>query len=112
MCGLPAVWTPTRYGVMTDRYCWRSRLKTGVLNGYSTALIEEGRETRIPRIRIPIVQCPGSLCLLTVERIEPFDFWETCEVGIGAVNGCIESQRGCGYLCIANEVGGCASCGE
>lgn len=40
-----AVCTPTRYGVLTGRYCWRSRLKCGVLNGYSTALIEEGRET-------------------------------------------------------------------
>jgi arylsulfatase A len=40
-----SVCTPTRYGVLTGRYCWRSRLKRGVLNGYSTALIEEGRET-------------------------------------------------------------------
>jgi len=40
-----AVCTPTRYGVLTGRYCWRSRLKRGVLNGYGSALIEEGRET-------------------------------------------------------------------
>jgi arylsulfatase A len=40
-----AVCTPTRYGLMTGRYCWRSSLKRGVLNGYSPALIEEGRET-------------------------------------------------------------------
>ncbi|MGB0993558.1 MAG: sulfatase family protein [Akkermansiaceae bacterium] len=40
-----SVCTPTRYGVLTGRYCWRSRLKRGVLNGYSKALIEEGRET-------------------------------------------------------------------
>lgn len=40
-----SVCTPTRYGVLTGRYCWRSRLKRGVLNGYSSALIEEGRET-------------------------------------------------------------------
>jgi arylsulfatase A len=40
-----AVCTPTRYGIMTGRYCWRSRLKSGVLNGYSPNLIEEGRMT-------------------------------------------------------------------
>jgi len=40
-----AVCTPTRYGVLTGRYCWRSRLKSGVLNGYSRALIESGRKT-------------------------------------------------------------------
>ncbi|MCX5682855.1 MAG: sulfatase-like hydrolase/transferase, partial [Planctomycetota bacterium] len=26
-----AVCTPTRYGILTGRYCWRSRLKKGVL---------------------------------------------------------------------------------
>ena len=40
-----AVCTPTRYGVLTGRYCWRGRLKRGVLNGYGKPLIEEGRET-------------------------------------------------------------------
>ena len=40
-----AVCTPTRYGVMTGRYCWRSRLKKGVLGGWSPALIEPGRAT-------------------------------------------------------------------
>lgn len=39
------VCTPTRYGLLTGRYCWRSRLKQGVLNGYSPALIEPGRTT-------------------------------------------------------------------
>lgn len=37
--------TPTRYGVLTGRYCFRSRLKNGVLSGYSTSLIEPGRMT-------------------------------------------------------------------
>lgn len=37
--------TPTRYGLLTGRYAWRTRLKQGVLNGYSPALIEPGRET-------------------------------------------------------------------
>lgn len=40
-----SVSTPTRYGILTGRYAWRSRLKSGVLNGYSDPLIEEGRMT-------------------------------------------------------------------
>ena len=40
-----AVCSPTRYGVLTGRYAWRSPLKNGVLWGYSTSLIEEGRTT-------------------------------------------------------------------
>jgi arylsulfatase A len=40
-----SVCSPTRYGLLTGRYAWRSRLKSGVLNGYSPALIEPGRLT-------------------------------------------------------------------
>ena len=40
-----SVCTPTRYGLLTGRYCWRSRLKNGVLGGYSRPLIEPGRLT-------------------------------------------------------------------
>ena len=40
-----SVCTPTRYGILTGRYCWRSRLKSWVLNGYSPLLIEPGRMT-------------------------------------------------------------------
>jgi arylsulfatase A-like enzyme len=40
-----AVCTPTRYGILTGRYCWRSRLKKGVLWGYSPNLIEQNRLT-------------------------------------------------------------------
>lgn len=40
-----SVCTPTRYGVLTGRYSWRSRLKQGVLLGISPALIEPGRLT-------------------------------------------------------------------
>ncbi|MBI1896729.1 MAG: arylsulfatase [Acidobacteria bacterium] len=40
-----SVCTPTRYGILTGRYCWRSRLKSGVLWGYSPNLIERGRTT-------------------------------------------------------------------
>lgn len=40
-----AVCTPTRYGLVTGRYCWRTRLKRGVLNGYGKPLIGEDRPT-------------------------------------------------------------------
>ena len=40
-----AVCTPTRYGVLTGRYAFRSRMKKGVLDGYSSYLIENGRMT-------------------------------------------------------------------
>src|SRR5690606_35438099 len=36
---------PTRYGVLTGRYAWRSRLQSHVLGGLSPALIEPGRMT-------------------------------------------------------------------
>lgn len=40
-----AVCTPTRYGILTGRYAFRSRLKKGVLNGFSKSLIEPERST-------------------------------------------------------------------
>ena len=40
-----AVCTPTRYGILTGRYNWRSTLKKGVLGGYSSALIPSDRKT-------------------------------------------------------------------
>jgi arylsulfatase A-like enzyme len=40
-----AVCTPTRYGILTGRYSWRSRLKSGVLWGYSLPLIPPERKT-------------------------------------------------------------------
>src|ERR1043166_6487681 len=40
-----SVCTPTRYGILTGRYCWRTSLKRGVLDGYSPLLIEPGRTT-------------------------------------------------------------------
>src|SRR6188474_2259475 len=40
-----AVCSPTRYGILTGRYNWRSRLQSGVLGGLSPALIEPGRLT-------------------------------------------------------------------
>ncbi len=40
-----AVCTPTRYGIITGRYSWRSELKSGVLTGKSKALIPPDRTT-------------------------------------------------------------------
>lgn len=40
-----AVCSPTRYGILTGRYCWRSRLQQGVLGGLSPRLIEPDRMT-------------------------------------------------------------------
>ena len=40
-----AVCTPTRYGVLTGRYNWRTKLQSGVLGGLSPRLIEQGRLT-------------------------------------------------------------------
>ncbi|MFK7810862.1 MAG: arylsulfatase [Maribacter sp.] len=40
-----AVCTPTRYGIITGRYSWRSSLKQGVLTGKSKALISKSRTT-------------------------------------------------------------------
>lgn len=40
-----AVCTPTRYGIITGRYSWRSHLKQGVLTGKSKALIPNNRTT-------------------------------------------------------------------
>ena len=40
-----AVCTPTRYGLLTGRYCWRTRLKYRVLDGFDPPLIEPGQVT-------------------------------------------------------------------
>ena len=40
-----SVCTPTRYGILTGRYCWRSRLPEGVLRGYGKALLDRERTT-------------------------------------------------------------------
>ena len=40
-----SVCTPTRYGIMTGRYSWRTRLQHGVVQGFNPCLIAEGRPT-------------------------------------------------------------------
>ena len=40
-----SVCTPTRYGIMTGRYNWRTKLQKSVLNGYGLPLISKDRMT-------------------------------------------------------------------
>lgn len=40
-----ALCTPSRYGLLTGRYNWRSALKYAAVNGYTRHLIEDGRAT-------------------------------------------------------------------
>lgn len=40
-----ALSTPSRYSILTGRYPWRTTLKSGVLGGYSPAMITPGRRT-------------------------------------------------------------------
>ncbi len=40
-----SVCTPTRYGILTGRYAWRTRLQSGVLYGFAPPLIAPGRLT-------------------------------------------------------------------
>lgn len=40
-----SVCSPTRYGVMTGRYSWRTRLQKGVVQGFAPSLIAAGRPT-------------------------------------------------------------------
>jgi arylsulfatase A-like enzyme len=46
-----SVCTPTRYGLLTGRYAWRTKLKQGVLDGYSPFLIEKDRVTLASLLR-------------------------------------------------------------
>jgi len=46
-----AVCSPTRYGILTGRYAWRTRLKSGVCWGYSVPLIAQGRMTVASMLR-------------------------------------------------------------
>ena len=46
-----AVCTPTRYGLLTGRYAWRTSLKKGVLKGYSPLLIDPARSTIASMLR-------------------------------------------------------------
>ena len=40
-----SVCTPTRYSILTGRYCWRTRLKRGIVNTWGKSLIAKDRLT-------------------------------------------------------------------
>lgn len=40
-----SVCTPTRYGLLTGRYSWRTKLQSGVVTGFAPCLIAEDRPT-------------------------------------------------------------------
>ena len=40
-----SVCTPTRYGILTGRYCWRTKFQKGVVQGFAPCLIDEDRPT-------------------------------------------------------------------
>jgi len=40
-----SVCTPTRYGLLTGRYSWRTKLQSGVVQGFSPCLIAQDRPT-------------------------------------------------------------------
>jgi len=40
-----SVCTPTRYGLLTGRYSWRTRLQQGVVQGFAPCLIDKDRPT-------------------------------------------------------------------
>jgi len=46
-----SVCTPTRYGLLTGRYAWRTRLQRGVLLGFDRPLIEPNRMTLASLLR-------------------------------------------------------------
>ncbi|MCH7750645.1 MAG: arylsulfatase [Planctomycetes bacterium] len=45
------VCTPSRYGLLTGRYCWRTEKKTGVLQAETDCLIKDGRMTLASLLR-------------------------------------------------------------
>ncbi|KKL78648.1 hypothetical protein LCGC14_2022770 [marine sediment metagenome] len=62
-----SICTPTRYGLLTGRYCWRTSLKRGVLRGYSSPLIEEDRITNV------CVRCLSDLINENINQLVKID---------------------------------------
>ena len=74
------VCSPTRYNILTGRYNWRSRLKQGVLGGFSPPLIEDGRQTVAAFLRAQgyHTAAVGKWHLAPMEQCSaagPFDQW-------------------------------------
>src|SRR5258708_1690691 len=99
-----AVCSPTRYGIMTGRYNWRSPLQSGVLGGLSPRLIEPGRMTVASLLKehgyatgcigkwhlgMDWVKLPGKdvseLNIETVEQVHNVDFAQPIKNGPNSV---------------------------
>jgi arylsulfatase A-like enzyme len=81
-----ALCTPTRYGVLTGRYSWRTSLKSGVLDGYSPMLIEPGRLTVASLLKEHgyATACIGKWHL-GLGNVKPTDFAKPLRPGPNAV---------------------------
>lgn len=81
-----SVCTPTRYGLLTGRYCWRGKLKQGVLYGYSPLLIEPGRMTVASLLRLfrYLTACIGKWHLGLGDRAKT-DYFEALKPGPNSV---------------------------
>jgi arylsulfatase A-like enzyme len=79
-----SVCTPTRYGLLTGRYCWRTRLKQGVFQGYDPLLIEPGRMTlaSLLRSRGYVTGCVGKWHL-GLGKTAPTDYTQPLRPGPG-----------------------------
>jgi arylsulfatase A-like enzyme len=81
-----ALCTPTRYGILTGRYSWRTSLKRGVLDGYSPLLIEPGRLTVASLLKEHgyTTACIGKWHL-GLGNVKPTDFAKPLRPGPNAV---------------------------
>jgi arylsulfatase A len=81
-----AVCTPTRYGILTGRYNWRSPLKSGVLTEYGSPLIPQSRTTMASMLKKQGYKtaCIGKWHLgfnwATTDGLKPTDNIEKCNL--------------------------------
>lgn len=85
-----SVSTPTRYGVLTGRYNWRSTLKEGVLHPYDKPIIKKGRTTLADMMKTKGYKtaCIGKwhlgLNYKTVDKKHPIDERDFCNIDFTA----------------------------
>ena len=81
-----AVCTPTRYGLLTGRYAWRTHMKRGVLVGYSKSLMDTTRLT-LPRLLQQNGYATGAIGKwhLGLGSIEPVDYNQRLAPGPNAL---------------------------
>jgi len=77
-----SVCTPTRYGLLTGRYCWRTKLTRGVLAGYDPLLIEPGRPTLASMLKAKgyATGCVGKWHL-GLGNVKPTDYAKPLDPG-------------------------------